>query len=97
LFQNSGGTIIDNCLVEKIVPFGDRTKIFLDSSRVLTSKAVVVCAGPWTNRLLEPLGYIQFPFRILKEFRGHLLLEKKTIDFFLRIPIKKSIWQFISI
>jgi len=57
LFQNSGGTIIDNCLVEKVVPFGDRTKIFLDSGRALTSKAVVICAGPWTNRLLEPLGW----------------------------------------
>ena len=56
LFQKSGGTLFDNCVVKKIIPNETDTKVLLDSGQVLTSKSVVICAGPWTNRLLEPLG-----------------------------------------
>ena len=56
LFKKSGGTLFDNCLVNKITPYGDITKIFLEDGKVLTSKSVVICAGSWTNNLLEPLG-----------------------------------------
>ena len=58
LFQKLGGTLFDNCVVEKITPNGNETKISLDSGQVLTCKSVVICAGPWTNRLLEPLGLV---------------------------------------
>ena len=61
LFQKLGGTLFDNCVVKKITPNGNETKISLDSGQVLTCKSVVICAGPWTNRLLEPLGLVHMP------------------------------------
>ena len=45
LFQKLGGTLFDNCVVEKITPNGNETKISLDSGQVLTCKSVVICAG----------------------------------------------------
>ena len=57
MYQKLGGTIFDNCQVKEILPFKDSAKVILESGVTLSSKSVVICAGPWTNRLLEPLGW----------------------------------------
>ena len=56
-FVKNGGTIIDNSPVKEIVPMEtDKIKIHLIDGKVLSTKSVVICAGPWTNKLTEPLG-----------------------------------------
>lgn len=56
-FQKCGGTLFDNCPVKEVLPFGrNQVKIQLDNGQTITSKSVVICAGPWTNRITEPLG-----------------------------------------
>lgn len=57
-FEKHGGQIIDNAPVKEIsVQNSSCVKIRLKDGTTLESKSVVVCAGPWTNKLMEPLGY----------------------------------------
>ena len=60
LFKKKGGTLFDNCAVSQVIPFGNEVQVNLSSGKTLTSKRVVICAGPWTNRLTESLGYTIF-------------------------------------
>ena len=56
-FQKSGGVIFDNSPVQEIVPFGtDLVKVHLVDGKIFNAKSVVICAGPWTNKILQPLG-----------------------------------------
>ena len=61
LFQSSyvkhGGKLIDNCPVKKIIPIDENSvKIQLLNGSELKSKSLVVCAGPWTSKFMDPLG-----------------------------------------
>ena len=55
--MKSGGNLRDNCPVKQIFPIDESmVKIeLLDGSEVMT-KSLVVCAGPWTNKLMNPIG-----------------------------------------
>ena len=56
-FQKRGGSLIDNCQIKEIVPEGpEKIKLILQNGNILNAKSIVVCAGPWTSRLLEPIG-----------------------------------------
>ena len=56
-FQKHGGSLIDNCTIKEIVPEGpEKIKLILQNGNILNAKSIVICAGPWTSRLLEPLG-----------------------------------------
>ena len=57
IFLKSGGNLRDNCPVKQIFPVDESmVKIeLLDGSEVMT-KSLVVCAGPWTNKLMNPIG-----------------------------------------
>lgn len=50
-----GGKIMDNCPVQKIVPKQNSVQVVLKDGTVLAAKSLVVCAGAWTNPILEPL------------------------------------------
>lgn len=55
--KKHGGQIIDNVPVKEIlVQTENSVKIMLRNGNFLCSKKVVICAGPWTSKLLEPLG-----------------------------------------
>ena len=52
-----GGKLIDNCPVKKIIPIDENSvKIQLLNGSELKSKSLVVCAGPWTSKFMDPLG-----------------------------------------
>lgn len=50
-----GCTVVDNFPVKSISPLADFV-VVSGESKSFSAKSVVVCAGPWTNRLLEPIG-----------------------------------------
>lgn len=54
VFLARGGTIKDNQKVTKVVP-GDQVKVYTQDD-VYTGLKLVVTAGPWTNKILKPLG-----------------------------------------
>ena len=61
IFQNTfikrGGNLRDNCPVKQIFPMDETmVKIELLDGSVVKTKSLVVCAGPWTNKLMNPLG-----------------------------------------
>lgn len=65
-FQKNGGSLIDNSQIKEIVPEGPESiKLILQNENVLKAKSIVVCAGPWTSRLLEPLGW-KIPLKPIK-------------------------------
>jgi glycine/D-amino acid oxidase-like deaminating enzyme len=62
-FQAGGGTVIAPAPVERIlVAKGACCGVRLADGRELSSATVVVAAGPWSNRLLAPLG-LTLPYR----------------------------------
>ena len=57
MFENYGGKIVDNCPIDKIYPENSNSvSVKLANGQIFQSKSLVICAGPWTNKLLEPLG-----------------------------------------
>ena len=61
IFQNTfikrGGNLRDNCPVKQIFPMDETmVKIELLDGSVVKTKSLVICAGPWTNKLMNPLG-----------------------------------------
>ena len=57
---------MDNCPVKKIIVDSEsNTRIILSEDRTVVTKYLVICAGPWTNRLLEPLGW-KLPLQPIK-------------------------------
>ncbi len=62
-FRAGGGTVIAPAPVERIlVAKGACCGVRLADGRELSSATVVVAAGPWSNRLLAPLG-LTLPYR----------------------------------
>ncbi len=62
-FRAGGGTVIAPAPVERIlVAKGACCGVRLADGRELSSATVVVAAGPWSNRLLAPLG-LMLPYR----------------------------------
>jgi len=65
-FQKYGGKIRDNCQLKEIIPEGpERIKLILQDGTQLNSKSIVICAGPWTSRILKPLGW-DLPLKPIK-------------------------------
>ena len=65
-FQKEGGQILDNSPVKKIIPDSESsTRVILSDDRTIVTRYLVVCAGPWTNRLLDPLGW-KLPLQPIK-------------------------------
>ncbi|XP_068678967.1 peroxisomal sarcosine oxidase-like isoform X3 [Montipora foliosa] len=62
-FIEFGGTLCDNEMVVEIVP-GSLVHI-KTTKNVFTAQCVILAAGPWTNKLLKPLG-LQLPLRTTK-------------------------------
>ena len=56
-YQKLGGVLLDNHPVKSLKPFGNGVKIELIDGTAFHSKSCVICAGPWTNQILEPLGW----------------------------------------
>ena len=56
MFKAKGGLIMDNCPIDQIVPESQNSvRVDLKNGKTLISRSLVICAGPWTNKLLEPL------------------------------------------
>ena len=56
MYTNHGGKIIDNCPIDKIYPESSKSvRVKLANGQIIQSKSLVICAGPWTNKVLEPL------------------------------------------
>ena len=56
MFKAKGGLIMDNCPIDQIVPESQSSvRVDLKTGRTVFSRSLVICAGPWTNKLLEPL------------------------------------------
>lgn len=55
-YQKHGGKILDNCTVEQVIPQKNKVQLVLGNGSKIEAKSVVVCAGPWTSRIMEPLG-----------------------------------------
>ncbi|KFM61123.1 Peroxisomal sarcosine oxidase, partial [Stegodyphus mimosarum] len=53
LYRLRGGTFWDNCQVSEIIPEEEKVKIVTAKGDVVV-RSVVVCAGPWTKKLLTP-------------------------------------------
>ena len=47
---------MDNCKVRNIRPTTDSVQVILYNGSILEAKSLVVCAGAWTNQILESLG-----------------------------------------
>jgi glycerol-3-phosphate dehydrogenase len=58
--KESGVTLIDNHPVLEIVPSPDSVTVTCkkegNQKVEFRAKGIVLCAGPWTNKLTEPLG-----------------------------------------
>lgn len=62
-FVKFGGTLQDN---ENVVRIHPGTPVCIETSNnVFTAQNVIVTAGPWTNKLLKPLG-LQLPLKAIK-------------------------------
>lgn len=78
-YSQSGGTIRDNCRMKQIVPLNNpqRVRIELENGENIVAKSVVVCAGPWTSKVMDPLGW-KLPLKPMKvtlfyyKSNGHL-------------------------
>ncbi len=54
-----GCSVLDGFPVEKIVPRGaGAVDVVGGGGRTLSARGVVICAGAWTNKLLEPIGSV---------------------------------------
>ena len=60
-----GVQIKDNCPVKKIIPMTSSVQVVLVDGTILVAKSLVVCAGAWTNRILEPLDW-KLPLEVIK-------------------------------
>ena len=50
---------MDNCPVKKILADSiGQSRLILSDDRTVVTKYLVICAGPWTNRLLDPIGTV---------------------------------------
>ena len=47
---------MDNCKVKNIIPKKNYVQVHFYNGMILESKSLVICAGAWTNQILEPLG-----------------------------------------
>ena len=60
LCQQSGVKLIDNHSVVEIVPNSECVRVVCQKDGKekvgFNAKGIVICAGPWTNKLTEPLG-----------------------------------------
>ena len=56
MFKVKGGLIMDNCPIDQIIPESQSSvRVDLKNGKTLISRSLVICAGPWTNKLLEAL------------------------------------------
>jgi sarcosine oxidase/L-pipecolate oxidase len=60
-FVKNGGVLLENCKVEKIVP-GTSVKLYT-SKGVITTRHLIITAGTWTAKLLEPTG-LSLPLKV---------------------------------
>lgn len=61
LYREAGGRVLDGWPVTEIQ--GGRPLVTLKGPRgVVQARALVLCGGPWTASLLEPLG-VNLPLR----------------------------------
>ena len=55
-----GVTMIDNHPVVEIIPGSEQVQVVCkkpgEDRVAFRAKGLVLCAGPWTNKLTEPLG-----------------------------------------
>ena len=57
---------MDNCPVKKILAdSSDEVRLILSDDRTVVTKYLVICAGAWTNRLLDPIGW-KLPLQPIK-------------------------------
>ncbi|XP_054724443.1 peroxisomal sarcosine oxidase-like [Uloborus diversus] len=54
LYREKGGVMWENCEVVKIIPEGSNSVKLITQKGDVHAKSVVVCAGPWTKKLLTP-------------------------------------------
>lgn len=67
-FQDLNGTI-GECTVKEILPDGDGWQVITDDG-TFYSDEVVIAAGPWSNQLIEPLGY-DLPLFPMRGYHQH--------------------------
>ena len=59
VYKQHGGTILDNSPITEIIPLSKKSvQVKLQNGKIIQSKYLVICAGPWTNKLLQPLKYV---------------------------------------
>jgi len=64
-FVKFGGTLQDN---ENVVRIHPGSPVCIETNNnVFTAQNVIVTAGPWTNKLLKPLG-LQLPLKVSEVF-----------------------------
>ena len=57
---------MDNCPGKKILAdSSDEVRLILSDDRTVVTKYLVICAGAWTNRLLDPIGW-KLPLQPIK-------------------------------
>ncbi|KFM69840.1 Peroxisomal sarcosine oxidase, partial [Stegodyphus mimosarum] len=64
LFRKRGGHFWDACKVHQVIPEGDKVKVATEKGDIMVN-SVVVCAGPWTQKLLTPHLVTSLPLQPL--------------------------------
>jgi D-hydroxyproline dehydrogenase len=72
------GAVFNRTSVRAIVPRGTEIEIHVPEGKLLTQQ-VVVCAGPWSARLLEPLG-LRVPLQSVRGYHVELANAPAVVD-----------------
>lgn len=80
LARQRGADLREEVALERIETTGAGVRVTLKTGEALDADRLLLCAGAWTNRLLEPFG-LQLPLRVSRQAYVHLEPERNADQF----------------